>query len=380
MQGGERLLALDPAGRLVGEAMKQHRWVVHVAQVHFAQHLLRDAAVHGNREGRGRVVVERDLFPDRVAQPVSEHQQQRVGRVVVGTDQLDVDGVRLVEQEQDVVRRDDRTAARPAVHRRIDALVVKCDSREGDRVAIEQQARRAGVDADVTQAESLVQLIRSPLLPEHLDLEDIQRWGLRRPERGIGERKAGVHLARPIAAELAGIEPLRRDRHRAIRDQLRRIGVGEVGRGHCRRQDVEADGNGRGVSPTLMQRHGNIGAVEMRNDVGADHVNGCGRLDPDRLGETTIIPPIGQTPGNDVLPRAPGWVVDPDGDRVDLVGHQRVSGVEGKWGRAALVVTEPVAVQPNVGDVIGRAEFQRDGLVLPISRNIEVLAIPGSVG
>ena len=62
-----------------------------------------------------------------------------------------------------------------ALHRRINALVVEGDPRVGDRVAIEQQARRPGVDADVTKAKGFVQLIRPSLLPEHLDLQNVQR-------------------------------------------------------------------------------------------------------------------------------------------------------------------------------------------------------------
>src|SRR3984893_4361073 len=114
-----------------------------------------------------------------------------------------------------------------------------------------------------------------------------------------------MHLAGAIPRELAGIDPLRGDRYRAIWDELRWVGVGEVGCGHCRGQDVEPDGNRSRASATLMQRHGDIGAVEMRNDVGAGRINGRRRLDPDRLGETTIVPPVGETPGNDILPRAP---------------------------------------------------------------------------
>src|SRR5207245_9794039 len=105
--------------------------------------------------------------------------------------------------------------------------------------------------------------------------------------------------------------------------------------------------------------------------------DGRGRLDPDRLGEPTIVPPVGEAPGHDVLARAPRWVVDADRDRVDLVGHHRVRRIKGERGRAALVVAEPAAVQPDVRDVIDGAEFQRDGLVLPFVGDIEVFLIAG---
>ncbi len=138
MQAGQRLLPLGITGRLISEAMKEHRRMIHVAQVHLTQHLSRDAAVHRDAEGRRGVVIQRDLLPDRVAQAVGQHQQQGVRGMMVRADQLHVARVGLVEQEQDVVRRHDRATPRPAVVSRIDALIVERDTRILNRVAVEQ--------------------------------------------------------------------------------------------------------------------------------------------------------------------------------------------------------------------------------------------------
>ena len=182
VQSGQGVLSLAPTGGLVREAVKEHRRMIHVAQIHLTQHLLRDAAVHRDTEGRRRVVIQRDLLPDRVAQAVGQHQKQGIRRMMVRADQLDVRRVGLVQEDQDVIRRHNRATARPAVGSRIDALIVEGDTRVLDRVAVEEQPRRFGIDRDAAEAEGLEELVDAPLLPEDRHLEDVEGRRLRRPE------------------------------------------------------------------------------------------------------------------------------------------------------------------------------------------------------
>ena len=179
-------------------------------------------------------------------------------------------------------------------------------------------------------------------------------------------------------AELAAVDSLRRERQRAGWDQADRIGVGQIAGVDRRRQDVEADLHRRRFAPTLMKRHGNVRSIQVRHDVRAGGVDGGRCLHPDRLRKSAIVPPVGQAPRHDVLARPPGRIVDADGNEVDVIGDQGVGHIKGKWRGAALVVTEVVAVHPDVRDVIGRSEFQRDGLVLPVRRHIEILPVPGA--
>src|SRR5204863_1556251 len=134
-------------------------------------------------------------------------------------DQLHVGRIRLVEQQEDVVRRDDGAAAGLAVAGRINALIVERDARVLHRVAVEEQSRRCGIDGDAAKAEGLEQLVDPPLLPEDRYLQDIERRRLRRPQVGGGEGGPGLDLTGPVMAELTGIYSLRRDRNCTGRNQ-----------------------------------------------------------------------------------------------------------------------------------------------------------------
>src|SRR5260370_23045374 len=95
--------------------------------------------------------------------------------MMVGADQLHVGGIGLVEQERDVVRRHDRTTPRPAVDRRIDALIMERDARILELVAVEQQTRRIGIDGIPAEAECLVELHSTPTMPGHPYLPGLYR-------------------------------------------------------------------------------------------------------------------------------------------------------------------------------------------------------------
>src|SRR5438132_4993301 len=175
-----------------------------------------------------------------------------------------------------------------------------------------------------------------------------------------------MDLARPITAELTGIHSLRGNRHRTGRDQTQRVRVGEVRGIDRRRQDIDANLHRRGGTAALVDGNGNVRAVEVWHNVGAHRVNGGRRLQPHRLRQATVVPPVGEAPGNDILARAPGRIIDTDRDDIDVAGDDRVGGVESKWRRATLVVAEVTAIEPDIGDVVGRAKLQRDLLVLPV--------------
>ncbi len=188
-----------------------------------------------------------------------------------------------------------------------------------------------------------------------------------------------MHLARAVAAELPSIHPLRSNRHRTRRDQAQRIRVGEVGGIDRRGQDIEADLHRRRSAAALVKGDGNVGAVEVRHDVGTRRIDGGRRLHPDRLRQSGVVPPVGEAPGDDVLASAPRWIIDAHRDDVGVPGHDRVGGVEREGRRATLVVAKVVAVEPDIRNVVGRPELQSDGLVLPIRRDIEILSIPRAV-
>ena len=188
-----------------------------------------------------------------------------------------------------------------------------------------------------------------------------------------------MHLGRTVAAELPGVHPLRGDRDRPGRDEAQRIRVGEVRGIDGRRQNVDANLHRRRRAAALVDSDGNVRAVEVWHNVRPDRIDRGRCLHPDRLGEPTVVPPVGKAPGDDVLAGAPRRIIDTDRDDVDVPGHDRVRGVEGEGRRATLVVAKVVAVEPDIRDVVGGTELQRDGLVLPIRRDIEILSIPGAV-
>ena len=188
-----------------------------------------------------------------------------------------------------------------------------------------------------------------------------------------------MDLARPITAELTGIHSLRGDRHRTGRDQAQRVRVGQVRGIDRRRQDIDTDLHRRGGTAALVEGDGDVRAVEVWHNVGAHRVNGGRGLQPHRLRQSTVVPPVGEAPGNNVLARAPGRIIDTDRDGIDVAGHDRVRGVECERRRATLMVAKVVAIEPDIGDVVGRAELQRDRLVLPVRGDIEVLSVPGAV-
>src|SRR5207302_9848225 len=103
------------------------------------------------------------------------------------------------------------------------------------------------------------------------------------------------------------------------------------------------------------------------------------RLQPDWLRQPTVVPPVGEAPGHDVLARAPGRIIDTNRDDIDVAGRDRIGDVERERRRATFVVAEVMAVEPNIGYVVGRAELQRDRLVLPVRRDVEILSVPGAV-
>src|SRR5207247_10519866 len=114
--------------------------------VKLGKHLFWYAADKDNVECGRRVVIQRDLLPDGVAEPVGQYQQQRICGVVVGADQLNMAGVGFVQQDEDVVGSHHRTAPRLAFDRGVNAFIVERDARVGDRVAVQEQPGRRGID------------------------------------------------------------------------------------------------------------------------------------------------------------------------------------------------------------------------------------------
>ena len=51
-------------------------------------------------------------------------------------------------------------------------------------------------------------------------------------------------------------------------------------------------------------------------------------------------------------------------------------GFKGKWGIATAMLTEELAIQPDAGDVIHRAEVQQEPLAAQRGRNLELSPIP----
>src|SRR5205085_3578935 len=90
VQPVERGGALPVARRLVGKAMKEHARPVEVAQVHLAEHLLWDAAVHRDRKRLWCEVIEGYFLPQPQAEWVREDGQHLVGRVMVDSHEVGV--------------------------------------------------------------------------------------------------------------------------------------------------------------------------------------------------------------------------------------------------------------------------------------------------
>ena len=252
--------------------------------------------------------------------------------MVIGPDQLDVGGVSLVQQDEDVIGRDDRASPRLTLDGWIDALIVKRDACVGDRVAVQQQPGRRRVHGDAPQTEGLEDLVDATLLPEHLHLEYVKRGRLRRPEIGVRQGERGVHRNRRVMAKLATVNALRRERQRTRRDQAGRIGIGQVSWIDCGGQNVDTNLHRRRVAATLMKRDRDIGSIQVRHDVGADGVNGGRRLHPDWLRKSAVVPPVRQPPWHDVLTCPPWRIVDPDGNDVDVIRDNGVGHIKGEWG------------------------------------------------
>ena len=84
--------------------MEEDARAVEVAQVHLGQHLLRNAAVHGNRERLRREVIERNLLPHRDTQTIREHREHLVGRMMIDAHEVGVNVHRALQDGGDVRR------------------------------------------------------------------------------------------------------------------------------------------------------------------------------------------------------------------------------------------------------------------------------------
>ena len=141
----ERIGPLLVAGRLVGEAVEEHGRMVHVAQRHLAQHLLREAARHRALEDERRGVVERDLLPDGESQAIGEHQHGRVGWLMSGPQQVRTDraGVRAARRAHPPASGAGVPPASSPAASKVERLAMQADAAEEDGLAVEQDARPA---------------------------------------------------------------------------------------------------------------------------------------------------------------------------------------------------------------------------------------------
>src|SRR5438874_5491178 len=118
--------------------MKQDARPIEVAQVHLAEHLLWDAAVHRDRKRLWCEVIERYFLPQREAEAVCEDGQHLVRRVMVDSHEVGVHAERAQKCGVDVAHRGHRTPARCAVLNRQLLLLVYRHAVECDRVAVKQ--------------------------------------------------------------------------------------------------------------------------------------------------------------------------------------------------------------------------------------------------
>ncbi len=114
----------------------------------------------------------------------------------------------------------------------------------------------------------------------------------------------------------------------------------------------------------------------MGHDIRAGHLHGIPRLEPDRAGDATIVPPVSEAPRHDVVPRPPGRVVDPHRDQVLFARMQGLRRVERERRVAALVIAKVRSVDPHVRDVVHGAELERHGQAVPRGGHHERVPIP----
>lgn len=126
-----------------------------------------------------------------------------------------------------------------------------------------------------------------------------------------------------------------------------------------------------------MQDDADIGAIEVRHHVGAHGVDRVRSLQPDIARDAAEVPPVDQSPRDDVVAAAPGRIDHPDGEGV-LRARDGI-GVERERRVATLVVAEVAAVQPDVGDIVDRSELEGHRSTGPLGGHGEPATQPGVV-
>ena len=278
---------------------------------------------------------------------------------------------------------------------------------EERRLAVEKDARSDRIDGDVPDAERGPEGIRLDrrwdvggviveILVEverlHGDLQDVEGRPRRRPCVRFTERdrKGGAG----DAPRFGNVELLLNlhERLGVGRDERSRIDVQHVLGRHRRRQDGcghphRPGGRLRTISLVrglahqplrVAEQDVDVDGVEVRHDVRPGHVDRRRGLEPDRSGQAAVVPPVDDPPRNDIRARPQRDGVDSHGQHVLLSEDERTPDIEGERRAATLVVAEPRAIEPDIGDVVGRPEAQSHRVAGPEARNGEGAPVPGA--
>ena len=200
--------------------MEKHARSVEIAQVHLGKHLLRYAAVHGDRKRLRREVVERNLLPQRQAETVGQDREHLVGRMVVDPDQVGVDSLRAGEDRCDLVDGGQGSATGSSLSHRKLPLLVKSYTVENDRVSIEKEARAGGVDSDLSQAKARIEVVDRQVVRDHSYLKHVERRKARTPQIGGADREWRGDAKDRVSRDLADV-------HKVVEQRLR-VGGNEI--------------------------------------------------------------------------------------------------------------------------------------------------------
>ncbi len=357
---------------LVAGAPQDEAGTVIIAKNHFAPHLLVDMALIVLNQPLFLVVEppHGNLFHGGESDAVAIEKSRRVIGIVAAAQELGVERLDLLDVRKNDLRRDAAAV--------IGMIFMAGDAGEKDRLAVEQHLRPLCYDR--TNPELAIILVQQHAILPQGDAKDVEMRGfgvpqlrrgdaqLRLPDfYGIGidgERGFGCsgtsdggpgHILCEFGSDIFRRNLCGKDiqRHAQILRSGRLIGD------HGLDGEIALDGEGDDLRPhDVLRRAG---------------------LEKDVVNDAGVIEPVHFVKGDDILARAPGWIVDAHGDGIGVAIVEHGADVEGKGGVAAFVIADVLAVDPDIGDIVDGVEMEFDGLSRETVRNLEWTAVPDAV-
>ena len=331
---------------LVAGAPEHDAGAVIVTEDHLAPHLFVDMTlIVLDLPGLGVVVPpDRDLLHDAEAEAVGVEVGGEVIGIVGRADELAFDA-RFYHLQilQDLARR--HAAAIVGV------VFMACHRRIKDRFVVDQHLVAVGVQG--ADAELGMVLVDDAAVLAHGDAQDVKIWRFRCPQRRVGDLQSTLPDTAIIDRDLKGGLGLAAEGGGAA-NEVGGLFTADVGAGHLRLENLELNGRILGGLAAIFQNGANeqFATPAFRYSLGAQDMQRVAHLDVHVMDDAGVVKPVDFDEGDDILARPPFGIVDAYGQGIAGAIIEVLGDIKSKWRKAAFVIAEVLAVEPNVGDIV----------------------------